>query len=71
MLSAAEDIISKKEGDPQTECEPEIVVRNCKFISTGAVLLADIIPSLIVKATFPFFMHRIPFGYLNCLRNFR
>uniref|UniRef100_A0A1I8ASK6 Battenin n=1 Tax=Steinernema glaseri TaxID=37863 RepID=A0A1I8ASK6_9BILA len=31
-------------------------------MSTGAVLLADILPTLIIKLTFPFFMQRIPFG---------
>ncbi|KAK5984917.1 Battenin, partial [Trichostrongylus colubriformis] len=36
-------------------------------MSTGAVLLADNLPSLIVKLTFPFFMHRIPFVFRHVL----
>ena len=35
---------------------------HCSLVSTGAVLLADIIPSMVVKLSFPFFMQRIPFG---------
>lgn len=36
--------------------------RNCTIVSTGAVLLADILPTLLVKTTAPFFMMLIPFG---------
>ncbi|CAJ0933107.1 unnamed protein product, partial [Mesorhabditis belari] len=69
MLSAAEDIIHKKNhdiGDLSTNvtCIPEITSRACHGrASTGAVLLADILPSLVVKAVIPFFMHRIPYGF--------
>jgi hypothetical protein len=31
--------------------------------SSGAVLLADILPTLITKLVAPFFMHRIPYWY--------
>ncbi|VDN44391.1 unnamed protein product [Gongylonema pulchrum] len=68
MLSAAEDILSvvedskapsKKTDDP---CQHSVVRRHCFPISTGSVLLANIIPSLIVKIFYPFVMYRVPFG---------
>lgn len=69
MLSAAEDILDEQKDDNEpsktdndTSCEVELTSRHCSKISTGAVLLADILPTLIVKLTFPFFMQRIPFG---------
>jgi len=34
----------------------------CNEIGTGAVLLADIIPTLIVKLSAPFYMHKIPYS---------
>ncbi|GMR52594.1 hypothetical protein PMAYCL1PPCAC_22789, partial [Pristionchus mayeri] len=69
MLSAAGDIIDQQTGvnpAPSNDintCVKEITGRDCDTISTGAILLADIIPSLCIKATFPFFMQRIPFGF--------
>uniref|UniRef100_A0A914XQK0 Battenin n=1 Tax=Plectus sambesii TaxID=2011161 RepID=A0A914XQK0_9BILA len=70
MLSAAKDILKRQEGTiipfPNAtavgKCEEDITSRNCAQISTGAVLLADILPTLIIKLIAPFFMHRIPFG---------
>jgi battenin len=73
MLSAAEDIISKQEGTGQSgnstesTCEADITSRHCIPKSTGWILLADVLPSLFVKLTFPFFMHRIPFGFRHFL----
>ncbi|XP_006812156.1 battenin-like, partial [Saccoglossus kowalevskii] len=34
----------------------------CNPMSTGVILLADILPGLIVKATAPFFQHRIAYS---------
>ncbi|KAL6731853.1 hypothetical protein Aduo_002678 [Ancylostoma duodenale] len=71
MLSAAEDIMVIQEGGNVTKqiqnCEDHITARHCTAISTGAVLLADNLPSLFVKLTFPFFMHRIPFVFRHLL----
>ncbi|KAK6725876.1 hypothetical protein RB195_004291 [Necator americanus] len=71
MLSAAEDIMVLQEGGNVTKqiqnCEEHITGRHCTAISTGAVLLADNLPSLFVKLTFPFFMHRIPFVFRHLL----
>ncbi|KAI6232657.1 Battenin [Aphelenchoides fujianensis] len=67
MLSAAEDIMSQQTNDNveaesnATVCQPQ-VTHECTLGSLGAVLLADVIPSLLIKATFPFFMHRFPIG---------
>uniref|UniRef100_A0A8L8KBG5 Battenin n=1 Tax=Heligmosomoides polygyrus TaxID=6339 RepID=A0A8L8KBG5_HELPZ len=57
MLSAAKDILETN----------KIVDRQCQKMSTGAVLLADIIPALLVKVTAPFYIHRIPFGLRHLL----
>uniref|UniRef100_A0A915C414 Battenin n=1 Tax=Parascaris univalens TaxID=6257 RepID=A0A915C414_PARUN len=66
MLSAAEDILSQQEHlnitNTEKGCEETLTSRHCTTISTGAVLLADILPTLVVKMTFPLFMQRIPFG---------
>ncbi|KAI6171512.1 Battenin [Aphelenchoides bicaudatus] len=68
MLSAAEDIMSQQTNantatdSNSTVCMPEIHEHTCEIGSLGAVLLADVIPSLFIKLTFPFFMHRIPIG---------
>ncbi|MFH4980461.1 hypothetical protein AB6A40_007170 [Gnathostoma spinigerum] len=73
MLSAAQDILNVQENivvnssAADQKCLPKIDKRLCESISTGAVLLADIIPCFIVKFTFPFFMQRMPFGVRNML----
>ncbi|ENN76755.1 hypothetical protein YQE_06596, partial [Dendroctonus ponderosae] len=52
MLTAADDIIGNTESDSTSK-----VRENCKYLSTGAILLADILPSLLIKSVAPF----IPF----------
>ncbi|GFO30161.1 Battenin [Plakobranchus ocellatus] len=73
MLSAAHDILDQEQGseipansttNSSTEGPP--VTSNssyleCNTISTGAILLADILPSLTVKLTFPIFLQKIPY----------
>ena len=34
---------------------------DCNAISTGAILLADILPTLLIKSCAPFFVHHIPY----------
>uniref|UniRef100_A0A6P4EV21 Battenin n=1 Tax=Drosophila rhopaloa TaxID=1041015 RepID=A0A6P4EV21_DRORH len=53
MLSAAHDII--KQFNPNDESEESSSGRNCHLVSTGAILLADVLPSLFVKMLMPFF----------------
>ncbi|VDK87641.1 unnamed protein product [Litomosoides sigmodontis] len=73
MLSAAEDILSvensAKTPSKSTEdvCQSSFVHRHCHSLSTGSVLLANIIPSLTIKIFYPFVMHRIPFGARHLL----
>ncbi|CAG9529864.1 unnamed protein product [Cercopithifilaria johnstoni] len=66
MLSAAQDILEQGHenatANVETKCLERITDRQCAIITTGAVLLADILPCLLVKLSFPFFMQRIPFG---------
>ncbi|KAG9333298.1 hypothetical protein JZ751_012885 [Albula glossodonta] len=48
MLSAAHDILKQQETHNTT---------------SPAVLLADILPTLIIKVTAPFFIHKCPYGF--------
>lgn len=66
MLSAANDILHTQGGDADVHNDVPVYDgngtdhRDCNYISTGAILLADILPSLIIKliAPFlPFFVH--------------
>ncbi|XP_055385595.1 battenin-like [Condylostylus longicornis] len=54
MLSAAHDIIGKFDEHGDVSEQNLENSRQCHLMSTGAVLLADIIPSLIVKLSGPF-----------------
>ncbi|KAK3927679.1 Battenin [Frankliniella fusca] len=54
MLSAAYEILHDKFNQSETGKEIE-GDRHCNELSTGAVLLADIIPSLFIKFVSPFF----------------
>ncbi|CAG5133749.1 unnamed protein product [Candidula unifasciata] len=77
MLSAAHDILKEEEkpsnssssGNSTTENPPEttshasnVTHLECNSISTGAILLADILPTLFVKLTFPLFIQKIPYN---------
>ncbi|CAM4580083.1 battenin isoform X1 [Caretta caretta] len=74
MLSAAHDILSRQgaldiNGTTQTPpvTPPSGNSSNtsrydCNPISTGAVLLADILPTLLIKFSAPFYIHRVPYG---------
>nr|XP_023013828.1 battenin [Leptinotarsa decemlineata] len=57
MLTAASDIIEEQTGN---STEKKTGARDCTYLSTGAILLADILPGLTIKilAPFlPFFVH--------------
>ncbi|XP_072402254.1 battenin [Diabrotica undecimpunctata] len=59
MLTAANEIVNKETGGDTTSKETNNS-RDCTYLSTGAILLADILPGLIIKiiAPFlPFFVH--------------
>ncbi|KAF1770122.1 hypothetical protein GCK72_001940 [Caenorhabditis remanei] len=62
MLSAAKDILEKDSKHIEKPCRPEVTTRECQIMSTGSVLLADIIPALLIKVLAPMFIHRVPFG---------
>lgn len=71
MLSAAHDILSKDENSNSTEINSTtttpILFSNqtnkydCNEISTGAILLADILPGISIKLIAPFFIHHISY----------
>uniref|UniRef100_A0A0K0EDP0 Battenin n=1 Tax=Strongyloides stercoralis TaxID=6248 RepID=A0A0K0EDP0_STRER len=52
----------KVNSSSNDKCHKVVTSRECTVTSTGAVLLADILPALVVKLTFPFFIDKIPFG---------
>ncbi|XP_056646881.1 battenin [Diorhabda sublineata] len=59
MLTAANDIISSQMGEDSSK-DKKSSTRDCTYLSTGAILLADILPGLCCKmiAPFlPFFVH--------------
>uniref|UniRef100_A0A915Q206 Battenin n=1 Tax=Setaria digitata TaxID=48799 RepID=A0A915Q206_9BILA len=68
MLSAAEDILSVEDSRKASSkgmddpCQSSVAHRHCQPLSTGSVLLANIIPSLVIKIFYPFVMHRVCFG---------
>uniref|UniRef100_A0A915DWW9 Battenin n=2 Tax=Ditylenchus dipsaci TaxID=166011 RepID=A0A915DWW9_9BILA len=67
MLSAAKDILERSDTTNQTHQSTECVknvedLPKCSNISTGAVLLADILPSLLVKLLAPFTLHYFPYS---------
>ncbi|KAK0403606.1 hypothetical protein QR680_017025 [Steinernema hermaphroditum] len=73
MLAAAADILDGATSFDDREsafrangtalhCIASLRDQKCSPISTGAILLADILPTLIVKTTAPFLIRRVPFG---------
>ncbi|KAF3699541.1 Battenin Protein CLN3 Precursor [Channa argus] len=73
MLSAAHDILVKQESRNTTASNFETLglqVGNgsnssrydCNPVSTAAVLLADILPTLVLKLFAPFVIHKMPYG---------
>ncbi|XP_013381913.1 battenin [Lingula anatina] len=66
MLSAAMTILHDNglpSGDVQTNTSSNSSRHlHCNPIGTGAVLLADILPVIIIKATAPFFIHRVQYN---------
>jgi battenin len=68
MLSAAHDILSSHDHsfDPAENATTAATSNrtnkyDCNELSTGAVLLADILPGIVVKLMAPFFMHRLKY----------
>nr|XP_020463954.1 battenin isoform X2 [Monopterus albus] len=72
MLSAAHDILKKQESENATASTTAMDFQggnssnssryDCNPVSTGAVLLADILPTLIIKLFAPFVIHKVPYG---------
>lgn len=75
MLSAAHDILKKQESQNATASSSvtfavDIQAGNssnsssydCNPVSTAAVLLADILPTLVIKLFAPFVIHKLPYG---------
>uniref|UniRef100_A0A8C8I4U6 Battenin n=1 Tax=Oncorhynchus tshawytscha TaxID=74940 RepID=A0A8C8I4U6_ONCTS len=73
MLSAAHDILKQQGSHNSTTPTPSTVALDveggkrsrydCSPVSTAAVLLADILPTLMIKFSAPFFIHNLPYGF--------
>ncbi|XP_036446224.1 battenin isoform X2 [Colossoma macropomum] len=76
MLSAAHDILKRQESQNATVPTPAPGLLqsdsgnssnssryDCNPVSTAAVLLADIIPTFLIKLTAPFYIHKVPYGF--------
>ncbi|KAL7860680.1 hypothetical protein AOLI_G00170290 [Acnodon oligacanthus] len=73
MLSAAHDILKKQESHNATVTTPAPGLLqsdsgnssryDCNPVSTAAVLLADIVPTFLIKLTAPFYIHKVPYGF--------
>ncbi|VVC45924.1 Major facilitator superfamily domain,Batten's disease protein Cln3, subgroup,Batten's disease protein [Cinara cedri] len=60
MLSSAHDILKSKTSAPESNTTISLnstdgFARECNHLSTGVILLADIIPGLLIKSISPFF----------------
>ncbi|XP_060883005.1 battenin [Labrus mixtus] len=75
MLSAAHDILKKQSSENNTaSASASLTVDfqsgnssnssryDCNPVSTAAVLLADILPTLVIKLFAPFVVHKMPYG---------
>lgn len=75
MLSAAHDILEKQESRNETASTSASLhvdfqvgnssnssIYDCNPVSTAAVLLADILPTLFIKLFAPFVIHTMPYG---------
>ncbi|XP_057306909.1 battenin-like [Hydractinia symbiolongicarpus] len=56
MLSAAYNIMSVQNGEADTKKYPGF---HCNKFSTGLILLADVLPTLIIKLTAPFYIQKV------------
>ncbi|KAK5884351.1 hypothetical protein CesoFtcFv8_018184 [Champsocephalus esox] len=75
MLSAAHDILKQQESANATSPTPapltvDVQAGNsssspydCNPVSTAAVLLADILPTLVIKLAAPCVIHKLPYGF--------
>ncbi|XP_041633892.1 battenin isoform X2 [Cheilinus undulatus] len=76
MLSAAHDILKKQESENNTASVSGTLSvdfqggnssnssrYDCNPVSTAAVLLADILPTLVIKLFAPFVIHKMPYGF--------
>ncbi|KAM9783807.1 battenin isoform X1 [Syngnathus typhle] len=78
MLSAAQDILTEQESKNTTVSNNSLSVLatefkdvstgnssryDCNSLSTAAVLLADILPTLVIKLSAPLVIHKVPYGF--------
>jgi battenin len=69
MLSAAADILATDKHNG-TDSNTTINRYDCNLVSTGAVLLANILPGIIVKLIAPFFVHKVRYSIRVCITAF-
>ncbi|KAL3098650.1 hypothetical protein niasHS_000437 [Heterodera schachtii] len=63
-----QNVTSSSTIPTNSQCVPDLGKPRCEtLMSTGAVLLANTLPSLTIKLTVSFFMNRIPFSFRHFL----
>ncbi|XP_074995541.1 battenin [Calonectris borealis] len=62
MLSAARDILEPRPGAQVPTPHGNGSRYDCNPVSTGAVLLADVLPTLLIKLAAPFVVHLLPYN---------
>ncbi|XP_031783320.1 battenin isoform X2 [Nasonia vitripennis] len=70
MLSAAHDILHEHDAEEvvsNNATTNATGVRNCNTLSTGAILLADILPSVAIKLTAPFLPYFVHMRMGSCV----
>lgn len=74
MLSAAHDLLEKHDSNSSNSSTPTPPTPtnhtnkyDCNELSTGTILLADILPGICVKLLAPFFVHHIPYSFRVCI----
>ena len=65
MLSAAHDILSPNEHNNTSENQTTKNTNrfDCNDLSTGTILLADILPGIAIKLIAPFFVHYLKYSH--------
>ena len=68
MLSAAHDILSPNKnntnnGSHAANASNKTNRYDCNDMSTGTILLADILPGICIKLVAPFFVHKIKYSH--------
>ncbi|XP_076448088.1 battenin-like isoform X2 [Babylonia areolata] len=60
-VTTARPVSTTTDSPPNSTGQPDTQYLSCNPISTGAILLADILPTLLIKLTAPFYILKVPY----------